>query len=150
MEIRLLEQYISSMHNHYNRRLKPFAREHRNVSTKAEVRLWCELLRDRHMLGYPFLRQRPIDGFIADFFCKELKLVVEVDGATHDEEGAGVRDSRRDARLAELGYSTLRFTDEDVRERIDMVDAALRKWIGENAVAGAKPRRVRSVKRESA
>lgn len=138
------------MHNHYNKRLKPFSREHRNVSTKAEVRLWCELLKDRRMLDYPFLRQRPIDGFIADFFCKELKLVVEVDGATHEEDGAAVGDSRRDARLAELGYTTLRFTDEDVRERIDEVDAALRKWIGENVVAGAKPRLVRSVKRKGA
>lgn len=137
------------MHNHYNKRLKPFAREHRSVSTKAEVRLWCELLKDRHMLGYPFLRQRPIDGFIADFFCKELKLVVEVDGATHEEDGAALRDFHRDIRLAELGYTTLRFSDEDVKERLGEVDAVLRKWIRENAVASAKSRPGRSLRRRS-
>ena len=140
--------HFHDMNHHYNKRLKPFAREHRNVSTKAEVRLWCELLRDRQMLGYPFLRQRPIDGFIADFFCKELGLVIEVDGATHEEPGAIERDSRKEARLLELGYTTLRFTDEDVKERLDEVEAALRMWIGKNAVAGARPRPERTVKRK--
>ena len=43
--------------NHYNKNLKSFAREHRNFSTKAEIRLWCELLRNKQMMGYPFLRQ---------------------------------------------------------------------------------------------
>src|SRR5690348_3380457 len=83
------------MNNHYNKRLKPFARRHRNHSTKAEIRLWCELFRNKQMLGYPFLRQRPIDKYIADFFCKELKLVIETDGTSHTWKGAAERDQQK-------------------------------------------------------
>ncbi|RZK00229.1 MAG: DUF559 domain-containing protein [Flavobacterium sp.] len=66
------------MHNNnfYNKKLKPLAKTHRNDSTKAEVRLWCELLRAKQ-LGYSFLRQRSIGNFIVDFFCKDLKLIIE-------------------------------------------------------------------------
>lgn len=135
------------VNNHYTRRLKPHARNHRNVSTKAEVRMWCELLRDRQLLGYPFLRQRPIAGYIADFFCKELKLVIEVDGSTHDEPGAAERDTLRDDRLSALGYTTLRFTDEEVLLRTDEVHAQLEQWIERHATGPRKPRPVRQARR---
>jgi very-short-patch-repair endonuclease len=65
-------------YHHYNKHLKGYAREHRNDSTQAEIRMWTELLRNKQMLGYSFLRQRPIDSYIADFFCKQLKLVIDV------------------------------------------------------------------------
>lgn len=135
------------MNDHYTRRLKTYARKHRNVSTKAEVRMWCELLRDRQLLGYPFLRQRPIAGCIADFFCKELKLVIEVDGASHDEPGAAQRDASRDERLSALGYTTLRFTDEEVMLRTDEVHARLVRWIEEHSSGPPNPRPVRQMRR---
>ena len=68
---------------HYTPYLRPYARDHRQHSTKAEIRLWCELLRNGQLAGYRFLRQRPVAGYIADFMCKELKLIIEVDGSTH-------------------------------------------------------------------
>ena len=100
--------------NHYNKSLKTFARAHRNESTHAEVRLWVEALSKRQMLGYQFLRQRPIDNFIVDFFCKELKLVIEVDGYTHQFDETYKKDLKKEQRLLELGYFIIRFRDEEV------------------------------------
>jgi len=68
----------------YNKRNKTFARELRNNSTKAEIKLWSELLRAKKMMGYSFLRQRPVGYYIADFLCKDLKLIIEADGISHE------------------------------------------------------------------
>lgn len=107
--------------NHYNKNLKSFAREHRNEGTRAEIRLWKEVLSRKQMLGFQFLRQRPIDRFIADFFCKELKLVIEVDGYTHHFEETHEKDLIKERRLLELGYTTIRFKDEEVLNEIERV-----------------------------
>jgi very-short-patch-repair endonuclease len=60
------------------------ARSLRHTETAAEIRLW-EQLRNRRLCGLKFVRQLPIGYFIADFACRERKLIVEVDGATHGE-----------------------------------------------------------------
>ena len=111
----------------YNKKLKPLARELRNNSTKAEIRLWAELLRAKKLLDYPFLRQRPIDKYIADFLCKDLKLIIEVDGSSHNMKQE--YDENRDKELLELGYTTLRFTNEEVLYNIENVKLALENWI---------------------
>jgi very-short-patch-repair endonuclease len=108
-------------YNHYNKILKPYARKHRNNSTQAEIRLWSKLLRNKQMLGFPFLRQRPIDNYIADFFCKELKLIIETDGITHHSPEAKERDKVREKRLAELGYHLIRFDDVEVMRDIENI-----------------------------
>ena len=102
------------LNNHYNPRLKDYARQHRNNSTKAEIILWSKLLKNRKMMGYQFLRQRPIDNYIADFFCKELKLIIEADGITHTFEENFEYEIKRTKRLKELGYSILRFNDGEI------------------------------------
>ena len=122
--------------NHYNKRLKPFARAHRNHSTKAEVRLWCELLRNKQMMGYPFLRQRSIDNYIADFFCKELKLVIETDGISHTWEGAAEKDEKKTRDLEALGYKVLRFDDNEVMTDIDFVKTTIEEWIKAHGPSG--------------
>jgi very-short-patch-repair endonuclease len=121
------------MNNHYNKKLKTFARDHRNYSTKAEVRLWCELLRNKQMLGLPFLRQRPVDKYIADFFCKKLKLIIETDGVSHTWEGASEKDERRTEELEKLGYTVLRFQDADVMDNITYVKEAIENWIKDHS-----------------
>lgn len=80
-------------------------------------------------MGYAFLRQRPIGNYIADFFCKELKLVVEVDGSAHvmQEEA----DKYRDAELLRLGYTTLRFSNDEVIFNSHEVKTMLENWIRE-------------------
>lgn len=122
---------MSKPNNDYNIKWKGYAREHRNESTRAEVRLWCELFRNKQMLGYPFLRQRSIDQFIADFFCKPLKLVIETDGISHTWEGAAERDAYKTRRLEELGYHVLRFQDDDVMNNILDVKETIERWIRE-------------------
>lgn len=81
------------------------------------------------MMGYDFDRQRPIDQFIVDFYCKALHLAIEVDGSSHDSLEAQERDHERQVRLEALGVSFLRFRDEQVKQNIDDVCQAIRQWI---------------------
>jgi len=115
--------------NHYNSKLKTFARGHRNDSTKAEIRIWCELLRNKKMLGYSFLRQRPISNYIADFFSKDLKLVIEVDGLSHEREGQFEKDQIREKVLRMLDFNILRFTDDEVMNDIENVNWTIQHFI---------------------
>jgi very-short-patch-repair endonuclease len=70
------------------------------------------------LAGYRFRRQHPIGRYVVDFVCLEAKLVIEVDGPTHEDRQ---RDERRDRDLASRGYSTLRFWNTDLYENIDGV-----------------------------
>jgi very-short-patch-repair endonuclease len=89
----------------------PRARELRRDDTRAEKIAWT-LLKDRRLEGYKFRRQVPIEGFIVDFYCHARKLIVELDGEIHAEQEQLERDRKRDARLHELGYTVLRFSNE--------------------------------------
>ena len=120
---------MSSHYNYYNRTLKPFARNLRNDSTNAEIRIWCELLKNKKMLGYPFLRQRSVSNYIADFMCKELKLIIEIDGGYHNNQYE--KDKIRDKNLGDLDFTVLRFTNEEVRDQIRNVEHAIILWIEE-------------------
>jgi very-short-patch-repair endonuclease len=108
-------------YNHYNKKLKPLARQLRKESTRSEVRLWCELLRNKQMKGYTFLRQRPVGNYIADFMQKELKLIIELDGITHFDEEGMKRDAMKDADLKALGFTVLRFNDDEVMKHLESV-----------------------------
>lgn len=113
----------------YNIHLKGFARKLRNNSTKAEIRIWSHLLRAKKMKGYPFLRQRPILQYIADFYCKDLKLVVEIDGGIHEDEEVKKKDAIRQEALEKAGYSVLRFTNAEVFHQLDEVRCRIEDWI---------------------
>ncbi len=112
--------------SHYNKSLKSLAKGLRTESTKAEIRLWCEVL-SKGKTGYTFLRQRPIENYIADFMCKELKLIIEVDGYSHNFKFD--EDEERDKNLTKLGYTVLRFSDEEVMRDLVNVERAIRDWI---------------------
>lgn len=122
-----MTKYIMLNH-YYNKKLKPYASFNRTNSTRAEIRLWFEVLRYRKT-GFRFLRQRPILNYIADFMGKELKLVIEVDGETHDCKLN--QDNKRDKDLQDFGYSTLRFNNKEVMENIDYVEKIILECIGE-------------------
>lgn len=87
------------------------ARAMRCEPSAAENRLW-QVLRNRQLEGEKFVRQEPLGPFIADFVCRRCKLVVEVDGPSHDD--AGVEDQRRTLVLERLGYRVIRFSNADV------------------------------------
>jgi len=105
----------------YNHKLQPFANKLRKEMTKAEACLWKYALRAKKMKGYPFCRQRPVLNYIADFMCKELKLIIEVDGITHDFEKTAKRDDQRTDDLEQAGFKVIRFTDEQVLNQIQEV-----------------------------
>ena len=86
-------------------------------------------LRTKKMMGYDFHRQKPLDNFIADFFCHELMLVIELDGYSHNFEEVAVRDSIKESRLTELGITVIRFPDSDVLWDINNVLRAITNYI---------------------
>jgi very-short-patch-repair endonuclease len=115
----------------YNPALQPFANKLRKTMTKAEACLWKYALRAGKCKGYGFRRQRPVLNYIADFMCKELMLVIEVDGITHTWEQTIIKDRIKDEQLKAAGFRVLRFTDEDVLQRINWVIETLELTIEE-------------------
>ncbi|MFO1032846.1 MAG: endonuclease domain-containing protein [Hyphomicrobiales bacterium] len=101
-----------------------FARHLRQDETAAEIRLWAQL-RNKRLNGFKFVRQLPVGHFIADFACRERKLIVEVDGATHSNDLEVARDSRRTALLEAQGWTVLRFWNEDVFRNLNAVCDAI-------------------------
>lgn len=101
-----------------NLRLLRLARAMRADPTPAEDILWEQLRGSQ--LGLRFRRQEPIGPYIADFVCKAGRLVVEVDGDSHDDPQA---DARRDRDLRAMGYRVIRFANSEIYEhRDEMVD----------------------------
>jgi len=91
---------------HYNPNLKAHSRELRKNTTFSEKTLWKHL-RSRQLLGYQFMRQKPIGNYIVDFYCSKLKLVIEIDGITHNNKKE--YDQKREIELRGLGFEILRF-----------------------------------------
>ena len=116
----------------YNPNLKELARKLRKDSTLSEIMLW-NYLKKKQLNGFDFDRQKPIDNYIVDFFCKELGLAIEIDGESH--YGNEEKDFKRDNRLNELGVTVLRFDDLDVRYKLNNVLEKIEKWIDKNAEA---------------
>lgn len=93
--------------------LRDRARGMRKQPSRSELALW-DLLRGRQVRGAKFRRQHPIDRYIADFACVDTKLIVEVDGLSHDIAEQVWYDDERTRRLAELGWRVLRVRDQEV------------------------------------
>jgi len=108
----------------YNSNLKHLARKLRKDMTFGEVLLWNELKEDK-LWGFDFDRQRCIDNYIVDFYCKELMLAIEVDGMTHNSEEAFLNDELRQNKLESLGVRFLRFTESEVKYDMDNVIRAI-------------------------
>jgi very-short-patch-repair endonuclease len=118
---------------YYNPNLKMRSRKLRGGGTLAEALLWNKL-KARWFLCLQFHRQKPIGNYIADFYCKELDLVIEVDGSTHRDRYD--YDATRQAALEVLGLSVLRFEDEQVRKGMEGVLKTLEVWVEEKRGMG--------------
>jgi uroporphyrinogen-III synthase len=112
----------------------PAARRLRRSETESEAVLW-EQLRDRRLLGLKFRRQQAIRQYVVDFFCKELSLAIEVDGAIHDDPEVVVRDRERQRHLEWLGVRVLRMPAQLV---LADIDDAMQRLMG--AIAPLLPR----------
>jgi very-short-patch-repair endonuclease len=111
----------------YSKNLTALARENRSNPTKAENKIWQEVLRMRQFASYKFLRQKPIGGYIADFYCSELRLVIEIDGDSHAETVE--YDVERTKLLNSLGLHVIRYANDDVLQNIEGVYDDLSKTI---------------------
>jgi very-short-patch-repair endonuclease len=114
---------------HYNKKLKSKANALRKNLTKAEACLWKYALRAKQMRGYTFRRQRPVLNFIADFMCKELLLVIELDGLTHHDEKTAEKDRAKEKALKDAGFYVLRFSDETVLNDIKGATRSIENFI---------------------
>src|SRR3954454_8422291 len=102
----------------YRRDLTPRAKALRRESTRPELKLWFEFLRD---LPEKFTRQKPLGSYIADFYCSASSLVIELDGDSHYTDGAQSYDKSRTASLSSLGIRVIRFTNDDVMRNFEAV-----------------------------
>ena len=100
--------------------------------TLSEVLLWQELSGEK-VVGYDFDRQRPIDDYIVDFYCKELQLAIEIDGDSHGYNNLIINDKKRQSRLESLGVNFLRFDDDYVLTDISGVIEDIELWIEQHS-----------------
>ena len=98
--------------------MKERAKERRRNSTEAENRMWY-YLRNRRLGGYKFVREQVIGHYIADFVCREKKIIIEIDGGQHMD--AVQYDLMRTKHLENNGYKVVRFWNHDVLQNIQAV-----------------------------
>ena len=96
------------------------ARLLRKNMTAAEKTLWI-YLQNKKFEGYKFRRQHPLHLFIVDFYCHELGLIIEVDGAYHETKEQEEEDEKRTELLKFQGLTVIRFTNDEVLADIDSV-----------------------------
>jgi len=125
----------------YNKHLQPNANKLRKEMTKTEACLWKYVLRAGSMKGYTFRTQRPVLRFIADFMCKELMLVIEVDGITHSYDEVIEKDAVKQEALEKAGFTVMRFTDDEVLHHINEVRQRIEYWIEDGGFPPAPVRR---------
>lgn len=117
------------MRLHYSPQLNINAANLRKAENLAEVLLWKELQSSK--LGVRFLRQRPIENYIVDFYCHALNLAIEIDGVSHDSKVS--EDIKRQQILESKGIHFLRFYDRDVRYNLDSVLREIRSHLNPSA-----------------
>ncbi len=103
----------------YDKRLTALARENRSQPTPAESLLWQKVLRDKQFRQYKFLRQKPIGSCIVDFYCAELRLVIEIDGDSHADQIE--YDAQRSRFLDGFGQHIVRYANRDVQNSLPCV-----------------------------
>lgn len=107
------------------------AKDLRNNPTEAERLLWFYI--SGKQLGVKFRRQHIIGQYIADFACLEKMLVIELDGGYHSLPERQVSDEIRAKYLQKQGYRVIRFTNEELYQRIDIVLTKIKNALNENA-----------------
>jgi very-short-patch-repair endonuclease len=114
------------------------AKELRNSATPPEKRLWL-YLKNRQLAGHRFNRQMPIGPYFCDFLCRAAKLIVEIDGASHDQTNA--YDARRTIFLQQAGYQVLRFSNIQVMNEIEGVLGAIEMALSDRPTPGPSRKR---------
>ena len=120
------------MQRKHNSELVPFAKELRKNMTKEERHLWYDYLKSS---PFRFQRQKILGNFIADFYCAEAKLVIELDGSQHYEERSLLKDKIRTAFLEEYGLTVIRIPNNEVTRNFrgvcEYIDTAARQSLSQ-------------------
>ena len=120
------------MQHKHNKQLVPLAKQLRKEMTKEERRLWYDFLRTYHVR---FSRQKVLGKYIADFYCAEAKLVIELDGSQHYEGGNIKKDARRTAFLQNYGLTVIRIPNNEVSRNFrgvcEYIDAAVKQSLSQ-------------------
>ena len=120
------------MQRKYNKQLVPFAKQLRREMTKEERHLWYDFLR-----SYPvrFSRQKVLGKYIADFYSAEAKLVIELDGSQHYEDGNMEKDTERTTFLEGYGLTVIRIPNNEVSRNFqgvcEYIDAAVKQSLSQ-------------------
>ena len=101
-----------------NKSLVPYAKDLRRDMTKEEKRLWYDFLRNHPVR---FQRQKILGQYIVDFYAASARLVIELDGSQHFEDGGIAYDARRDSYLAEYGLRIIRIPNNEINRNFDGV-----------------------------
>jgi very-short-patch-repair endonuclease len=96
--------------------------------TRHEIILW-NFLKNKQLMGLKFRRQHPIGRFIADFYCHQKKVVIEIDGESHFNEEAKEYDEGRTAEFERLDIKMIRFTNHEVEFEIEQVVEKIKKFL---------------------
>ena len=115
-----MENYSDKLFKGAGAKLFKFSNILRKTQTGAEEIMW-QNLRNRKILGFKFRRQHPLDKYIADFYCHEAKLVIEIDGKIHNLPEQQEYDKNRSLHIEEMGIKVIRFTNEEVYNNLDQV-----------------------------
>jgi very-short-patch-repair endonuclease len=100
----------------------------RKMPTPSEKKLWAHL-RDNKIKGIKFRRQQVIEGFIVDFFCHQAKLVVEVDGGIHENDGQKIYDEHRRCVFKARGLLEIRLGNDEIMNNIKNVINAIEQTV---------------------
>ena len=112
------QEDFDNLYFNASRPIHSFAKELRKRMTSSEKILW-QKIKNRKIANCKFRRQHPIDIFIADFYCPEKKLVIEIDGDIHKFQEQ--YDINRTAEMENYGIIVIRFTNEDVENELNNV-----------------------------
>jgi very-short-patch-repair endonuclease len=110
---------------------KQKARDLRNNMTEQERKMWS-VIKNRQFFGYRFLRQYCIGNFIVDFICREKKIIIEIDGGQHNNPNDIEYDIKRTNYLNTLGYTIIRFWNNEINDNIEGVYNKLKETFGIN------------------
>ena len=136
-DILIMLMHSNASRPKYRSNLVPLASKLRYNSTLAEVLLWNKLKMGQ-MCGLQFHRQKPIGGYIVDFFCPSKMLIIEIDRCSHDYTDRD--DVGRQRALESMGYRFLRFRDGEVRFKMDKVLTAIDSFVTRSSSSTAHKR----------
>ena len=111
----------------YDLKLKSNARKNRKEMNAPEANLWYKVSRNRELLNYKFLKQKPILNYILDFYCSKLLLGIEIDGESHNEQIS--YDKQRSESIYKIGIKIIRYSNYEVMNNLDGVYFDLIKQI---------------------